>query len=113
AAAAPNDESAEPEAADAAPTAAPATTWRLVVFGDSDFATNGQLANVGNPTMLANAFNWLLERENLLGIGPKKPEQVRLSLTPGELAAVTWGTLLGLPALAVGAGVFVWSRRRR
>lgn len=99
----------EPAAADAA--AAPA--WRLVVFGDSDFATNGQLANVGNPTLVANAFNWLLERQNLLGIGPKKPEQVRLSLTPGELAAVTWGTLLGLPALAVAAGVFVWSRRRR
>jgi ABC-type uncharacterized transport system involved in gliding motility auxiliary subunit len=103
----------EPEQEPAAEAAAAAPAWRLVVFGDSDFATNGQLANVGNPTLVANAFNWLLERQNLLGIGPKKPEQVRLSLTPGELAAVTWGTLLGLPALAVAAGVFVWSRRRR
>jgi len=99
---------------DAATTAAPdGAKWRLVVFGDSDFATNGQLANVGNPTLVANAFNWLLERQNLLGIGPKKPEQVRLTLTPGELAAITWGTMLGLPALAVGAGVLVWARRRR
>ena len=88
-------------------------SWRLVVFGDSDFATNGQLANVGNPTLVANAFNWLLERQNLLGIGPKKPEQVRLSLSPGELSAITWIALAGLPALAVGAGVLVWSRRRR
>jgi len=98
----------EPEAAE---TAVPG--WRLVVFGDSDFATNGQLANVGNPTLVANAFNWLLERQNLLGIGPKKPEQVRLSLAPGELSAITWLSLLGLPALAVGAGILVWSRRRR
>jgi len=103
------DEAEAPAAADAA--AKPG--WRLVVFGDSDFATNSQLANVGNPTLVANAFNWLLERQNLLGIGPKKPEQVRLSLTPGELSAVTWGTLLGLPALAVAAGVLVASRRRR
>jgi len=94
-------------------SAAAKPKWRLAVFGDSDFATNGELSNVGNPTLVANTFNWLLERQNLLGIGPKKPEQVRISLTPGELSAITWGTLLGLPALAVAAGVLVWSRRRR
>ena len=46
-----------------------------------------QLATAGNPTFLANAFNWLLERHKLLGIGAKKPEQVRLALTPGQLEA--------------------------
>jgi ABC-type uncharacterized transport system involved in gliding motility auxiliary subunit len=106
----------EPEAGaeESATASAPESAkWRLVVFGDSDFATNGQLANVGNPTLVANAFNWLLERENLLGIGPKKPEQVRLSLTPGQVTAVWLGTLLGMPALAVAGGVAVWWRRRR
>jgi ABC-type uncharacterized transport system involved in gliding motility auxiliary subunit len=111
------EETAEPTAAvDAAPAATTDATkpaWRLVVFGDSDFATNGQLTNVGNPTLLSNAFNWLLERQKLLGIGPKKPEQVRLTLTPGELRAITWGTALGMPAIAVAAGVLVWRRRRR
>lgn len=96
----PEDEAAKPK-------------WRLVVFGDSDFAANGQLGNVGNPTLVANAFNWLLERQKLLGIGPKKPEQVRLTLTPGQLSAITWGTLAGLPALAIASGVAVWRRRRR
>ena len=105
---------AEAKPAEGAAETAPAKpAWRLVVFGDSDFATNGQLTNVGNPTLLSNAFNWLLERKSLLGIGPKKPEQVRLTLTPGELSAISWGTLLGLPGLAVAAGVAVWSRRRR
>jgi ABC-type uncharacterized transport system involved in gliding motility auxiliary subunit len=87
--------------------------WRLVVVGDSDFATNAQLATAGNPTLLANAFNWLLERQKLLGIGPKKPEQVRLTLTPGQLSAITWISLAGLPGLALVAGVAVWFRRRR
>ncbi len=87
--------------------------WRLVVIGDSDLAANGQVALVGNPTLVANAFNWLLERDQLLGIGPKRPEQARLTLTPGQLSAITWGVLAGLPALALAAGAAVWMRRRR
>ncbi len=74
---------------------------------------NGAIANVGNPTLAANAFNWLLERQKLIGIGPKKPEQVRLTLTPGQLSAITWLSLAGLPALAIVAGVAVYFRRRR
>jgi ABC-type uncharacterized transport system involved in gliding motility auxiliary subunit len=106
-------EGEEPAGEASADAAVAAPAGRLVVFGDSDFATNAQLANAGNPTLVANAFNWLLERERLLGIGPKKPEQVRLTLAPGQLAAITWGTLLGMPLLAVAAGVAVWFRRRR
>ena len=69
-------------------------------------------ANV-NPTLTANSFNWLLERQKLLGIGPKKPEQARLSLGPGELSRITWTSVAGLPALAIAAGVLVWRKRRR
>ena len=98
-------------AADSAGANAPA--WRLVVIGDSDFATNSLLSLSGNPTMLANTFNWLLDRQKLLGIGPKKPEQVRMTLTPGQLSGITWLVLAGLPALAIAAGVAVYYRRRR
>ncbi len=90
-----------------------APAWRLVVIGDSDFATNNLLSLSGNPTLLANAFNWLLDRQKLLGIGPKKPEQVRMSLSPGQLSGITWLVLAGLPALAIAAGVAVYYRRRR
>ncbi len=103
----------EGDAEEGATTDAAGPTWRVVVLGDSDFARNGQIANVGNPTLAANAFNWLLERKDLLGIGPKRPEQVRLTLTPDQLSAVTWGTLAGMPGLAIVAGVLVWRRRRR
>ncbi len=98
-------------AADAAGSKAPA--WRLVVVGDADFATNSLLSLSGNPTLLANAFNWLLDRQKLLGIGPKKPEQVRMTLTSGQLSGITWLVLAGLPALAIAAGVAVYYRRRR
>lgn len=95
------------------PTPAKGPQSRLVVLGDSDFATNGQVQNVGNPTLLANTVNWLVQRENLLGIPPKAPEQVRLSLTGGQLASIYWLVLAILPGLAITAGIVVSLRRRR
>jgi len=88
---------------------------RLVVIGDSDIASGLLVANpgLGNATLLNNAFNWLVERQSLLGIPPKRPEQVRLSMTPG---ALRWSVLLVtilMPGLAILAGIWVWSRRRR
>src|SRR5947209_1153131 len=86
---------------------------RLVAFGDSDFATNQLLqANVANAVLLSNAFNWLVEREALLGIPPKKTEQVRLTLTGDEFRRV-WLLAAALPLLAVILGAAVFSRRRR
>lgn len=108
-----DEESTLPAPTPVSVAGAEAPAWRLVVIGDSDFATNNLLSLSGNPTLLANAFNWLLDRQKLLGIGPKKPEQVRMSLSPAELSGITWLVLAGLPALAIAAGVAVYFRRRR
>jgi ABC-type uncharacterized transport system involved in gliding motility auxiliary subunit len=87
---------------------------RLVVIGDSDFAANQLLqSRTENQVLLANAFNWLVEREALLGIPPKKTEQVRLNLTGGEMRTVFLLSLLILPGLAIIAGALVYFRRRR
>jgi ABC-type uncharacterized transport system involved in gliding motility auxiliary subunit len=87
---------------------------RLVVFGDSDFATNQLIqGNPPNQILLANALNWLVEREALLAIPPRKTEQVRLNLTREQGWTVYGISLLLLPALAAVAGIVVWVRRRR
>ncbi|MGB6846656.1 MAG: GldG family protein [Thermoanaerobaculia bacterium] len=86
---------------------------RLVVVGDSDFATNGQVQNMPNATFLANTLNWLVERETLIGIPPKKPEYVRLSLSSSQMSKVTWLVLVVLPGLAVLLGFAVYWQRRR
>jgi ABC-type uncharacterized transport system involved in gliding motility auxiliary subunit len=86
---------------------------RLVAYGDSDFAVNQLVrANAPNAMLLANSLNWLVERETLLGIPPRKTEQVKLSLTAGELHTV-WALAALLPLLAAGAGIFVHRLRRR
>ncbi|HYH45340.1 MAG TPA: GldG family protein [Thermoanaerobaculia bacterium] len=87
---------------------------RLVVFGDSDFATNQLVqANSPNQILLSNALNWLVAREALLAIPPRKTEQVRLNLTQEQGYTVYAIALLLLPVLAAAAGIVVWSRRRR
>jgi ABC-type uncharacterized transport system involved in gliding motility auxiliary subunit len=86
---------------------------RLVAVGDSDFAANQlQQANEGNAVLLSNAFNWLVEREALLGIPPKKTEQVKLTLTRDEIRRI-YLLAAALPILAVALGTAVFFRRRR
>lgn len=96
------------------PAAGEAPPPRLVVFGDSDFATDRLLgANVANGVLLTDTLNWLVERETLLGIPAKEPERVRLSLTAAALRWIYALALLGLPALGVVFGVAIYFRRRR
>lgn len=93
---------------------APAAKMRLVVFGDSDFASNRLLeANASNEVLLSDTLNWLVERQAHLGIPPKTPEQVRLSLDHRQFLTITLLVLLVLPGAAILLGVGVYFRRRR
>ena len=85
---------------------------RLVVLGDSNFLGDDLLGSNGNAALADNAFNWLLERESLLGIPPKKPEQARLDVGADGLLKIILSIAL-LPVAAVAAGVAVYLKRRR
>ncbi|HUO86111.1 MAG TPA: GldG family protein [Thermoanaerobaculia bacterium] len=92
----------------------PGDGFRLVVFGDSDLATDQFLGqNFGNQVLLSGAVNWLVERHALVGIPPRETERVGLSLTAGEIRALYLLVLLVLPGLGLAAGLFVHFRRRR
>lgn len=88
---------------------------RLAVVGDSDLVADALLENrsLANAALVGNLFNWLVERETLLGIPPRRPEQARLAMDAAELRWSVILVVLVLPALAVVAGVWVWWRRRR
>ncbi len=85
---------------------------RLVAFGDSDFLTDAQVANAGNLTLALNALHWLVQQEEAMGIPPRAVEQVNLFLSRQQMRTILLITLLGMPALAIIAGVMVWRRRR-
>ncbi len=87
--------------------------WRLVVFGNSVFASNQYLANAGNESLALNAVNWLAKQEQALGIAPRAPEQVQLFLSAAQMRRILLISVIGMPACAIALGVAVWWRRRR
>lgn len=84
---------------------------RLVVFGSSDIAANRVIVGF-NRELILSSLAWLEQRAPKLAIGPRTPEQLRLSLDDGQLRRIFYICVLALPLLAllIGAGVF-WVRR--
>ena len=85
---------------------------RLAVFGDSDFAANQYLGIEGNGDLFMNTVNWLAQQESLIAIRPKEAADRRLTMTANHVTGVFWLSIVLVPAIVLGAGVYTWWRRR-
>ena len=85
---------------------------RFVTIGDSDFAANYAIKIQGNQDLFVNTTNWLAQQENLISIRPKPPSDSRLTITANQANAVAIMSLLVIPALVFGTGVYAWWRKR-
>ena len=85
---------------------------KMVVLGDSDFASNGAMVG-GNADFFVSALNWLLDRDETLSIAPKPVEEVRLGLSKQQKVGLRWINLGGIPIVAAGLGLIIWSCRRK
>jgi ABC-type uncharacterized transport system involved in gliding motility auxiliary subunit len=85
---------------------------RLLVVGDSDFASNSALGIPGNRDLYLNMANWLALQENLIAIRPRDPEDRRITLTADQNTRIGWISLVGIPLLLFGNAVRVWWKRR-
>jgi ABC-type uncharacterized transport system involved in gliding motility auxiliary subunit len=101
-----------PVRADEATDDAPPAEARLVVFGDSDFASNAWLGIQGNRDLFMNSVNWLAQQENLIAIRPRDPEDRRITLTSDQQRRIFWLTVFIIPGLILFAGIQTWWRRR-
>jgi len=90
----------------------PKPETRVVVMGDSDFAANAGLGIQGNRDLFMNTIGWLSQQENLISIRPKEADDRRITLTATQQANITWLSLLIIPGLVFGTGVYTWWRRR-
>jgi ABC-type uncharacterized transport system involved in gliding motility auxiliary subunit len=85
---------------------------RVAAIGDSDFFANAYLGVEGNRDLFMNTLNWLAQQENLIAIRPKEPSDRRLTLTENKTMAIMLLSILVIPGVVLGAGVYSWWRRR-
>lgn len=90
----------------------PDRKMRIVVVGDSDFASNAYFGVQANGDLFMNMISWLLADEDLISIRPKSPEMRLVNMTPAQTKTVFWLTVVVLPAIAFGVAVLVYVRRR-
>jgi ABC-type uncharacterized transport system involved in gliding motility auxiliary subunit len=86
---------------------------RLVVIGNSTFATDGLFEQQLNGDVFLNSVSWLSNQdEQLLSIRPKSAKNRRINLTPQQ-ANILGLTALGLvPLIGFGTAVLLWWQRR-
>ena len=78
----------------------PAET-RIVAFGDSDFVSNAAIRVPGNLPLFMNTMNWLAQQENLIAIGPRDPQDRRITLTAGQQQLILYLTVFIVPGLVL------------
>ena len=87
---------------------------RVVVFGDSDFASDANFSRYANGDLIVNAIDWSVENENLINLTPKTPiDRVLLPPQKYSVGMVLLGSVFVIPGLVLVAGVVVWIQRRR
>lgn len=91
----------------------PAETQRVVVFGDSDFLSDANLAVLGNRQLGLNIVQWLAARDSQLNIDVPKVRDAALRLPAWATWVIGVGYTLVLPILLLVFGVMRWLVRRR
>ncbi len=92
--------------------APPKPESRVAAIGDSDFASNFAIGIPGNSDLFVNAVSWLGQREDLIGIRPRAPEDRRLTLTADQQQRIMLLSLLIIPGIVFASGIYTWWRRR-
>jgi ABC-type uncharacterized transport system involved in gliding motility auxiliary subunit len=85
---------------------------RLVVFGDSDFASNEFLEAQYNRDLFLNTVNWLVGDVEQISIRPRLSRASRFELGAAQFRAIVYLSLFVLPEGIAVAGVVAWWLRR-
>jgi ABC-type uncharacterized transport system involved in gliding motility auxiliary subunit len=89
---------------------------RLVVFGDTDFVSNGVLSSVGgefgNANLFLSAVNWLTEDEDLIAINSTQVESRPIILASPQLRLILYSSVILLPLAILALGIATWWSNR-
>ena len=87
---------------------------RVVVIGDSDFASTNYYVQYGNGDFIINTIDWAAQQEGLISLTPKSTTQ-RYLASPSVLTMrlILLGVVILLPGIVIVAGISTWISRRR
>jgi gliding motility-associatede transport system auxiliary component len=86
---------------------------RMVAVSNSMFVQNRALTQDQQALdFMSGSLDWLLSREQLIGIAPKVPQTLTFALDASALRGLRWLILVLIPLLFVMVGTAVWWRRR-
>jgi hypothetical protein len=95
----------------------PGRRARIVVYGDSDFASNARVSLLGNKDLFLNTIQWLVGEERLITQRPKDeetmPQLSTVTLTARESRRLFWIAAVIEPMMVLVIGVLVAIYRRR
>ncbi len=91
----------------------PKTESRLVVIGNSAFATDGLFGQQLNGDVFLNSVAWLSQRDDqTLSIRPKQANNRRINITPQQFIVLGWTAVAIVPLIGFIAGGVLWWKRR-
>jgi hypothetical protein len=86
---------------------------RMVVVSNATFIQDNALTQDQQALdFISASANWLLSREQLIGIAPKVPKTLTFSLSEEALRSLRWMVLVLIPFVFVVLGTAVWWKRR-
>jgi ABC-type uncharacterized transport system len=86
---------------------------RMVVVSNATFVQDKALTQDQQALdFISASVNWLLSREQLIGIAPKIPKTLTFSLNEDALRSVRWIILILIPLVPAVIGGIVWWQRR-
>lgn len=97
-----------------APLLSPTSTEsRLVVLGNSDFATDGLFQQQLNGDVFLNSVTWLSQQDQQpLSIRPKEVKNRRINITGTQANLLALSSLVILPLIGLAAAAALWWKRR-
>src|SRR5213080_4051470 len=86
---------------------------RLVAVSNATFVQdNAIMQDQAALDFFSGAVNWLLSREQMIGIAPKISKPLTFSLDPEALRRLRWILLVLMPLIPAAIGTVVWWQRR-
>lgn len=90
-----------------------ANSARMVVVTNSNFVLDTAITQDQQALdFMSGSINWLLSREQLIGIAPKVPKTLTFSLDDNAMRNMRWLILVMLPLIPAVLGFGVWWYRR-